>query len=255
MAVPVVGLLSASSLESLQEPIVAFREALTTFGYVEGRNVAIEYRVADDHYDRMPQLAADLVRREVKVIVSMGGSPTLLAAKAATTTIPIVFVFGGDPVGRGIVASLNRPGGNLTGITALSDEMGPKRLELLREVVTSTHDFGFLVKECGDSITSHGGCGSNSWHSAPGLAREHRLRIGGGIFRTGWVARGRIGNRRRPVFQQPVGAIWRTVAALFHSRNLSVSGVRRGGGPYELRYRPGGVGPPNWHLHRPDSPG
>jgi putative tryptophan/tyrosine transport system substrate-binding protein len=94
MAVPVVGFLSASSLESLQEPIVALREALATFGYVEGRNVAIEYRVADDHYDRMPQLAADLVRREVKVIVSMGGSPTLLAVRQASWCDPA----GGRPV-------------------------------------------------------------------------------------------------------------------------------------------------------------
>ena len=144
-ATPVVGFLSASSLDSLREPIVAFREALATFGYVEGSNVVIEYRTADNLYNRLPQLAADLVRRKVKVIVSLGGSPALLAAKAATTTIPIVFAFGGDPVARGIVASLNRPSGNLTRITVLADEVGPKRLELLHEVAANSYDFGLLV--------------------------------------------------------------------------------------------------------------
>jgi putative tryptophan/tyrosine transport system substrate-binding protein len=144
-SIPVVGYLIATSLDGHRRAIDHFQQALAASGYVEGRNVTLEYRAADDQYDRLPRLAADLVSRKVDVIVAAGGSPALLAAKSATTTIPIVFVFGGDPVARGIVASLSRPGGNLTGITALVDELGPKRLQLLREVVPTTRDFGFLI--------------------------------------------------------------------------------------------------------------
>ena len=123
----------------------AFHQGLSETGYVEGQNVAIEYRWAEGHYDRLPALAAELVGRKVDVIVSTVGTPSALAAKNATSTIPIVFRGGGDPVGDGLVASLARPGGNLTGVILLADELTPKRLELLSELVPQARVIALLV--------------------------------------------------------------------------------------------------------------
>jgi putative ABC transport system substrate-binding protein len=141
-AMPVVGLLSGASAHG--EPRAAFRQGLQEAGYREGQNVAMEYRWAEDHYDRLPALAADLVRRRVTAIVT-AGIPAALAAKAATTTIPIVFQGGFDPVEIGLVASLNRPGGNLTGATSLGLELGPKRLEAMHELIPAAKVFALLV--------------------------------------------------------------------------------------------------------------
>jgi putative ABC transport system substrate-binding protein len=132
---PVVGFLNATSPSSWKPYLDAFWQGLNEAGFVEGRNVAIEYRWAEGQYERLPSLAADLVRRQVAVLVSTGGAGPLLAAKAATTTIPIVFTTGSDPVRMGIVASLNRPGGNITGVNLFVTEMASKRLGLLRELV------------------------------------------------------------------------------------------------------------------------
>jgi len=136
---PVIGYLSTSSVDSsgLTGPsLAAFREGLGETGYVEGQNVAVEYRWADGYYDRLPALAADLVARKVDVIAASGGGDVASrAAKNATSTIPIVFIGGGDPVTAGLVASLARPGGNLTGVSFVAVELTPKRLELLSELV------------------------------------------------------------------------------------------------------------------------
>jgi ABC-type uncharacterized transport system substrate-binding protein len=134
-SMPVVGFLNAASPGPWASLVAAFRNGLKESGYVEGQSVAIEYRWAEGKYDKLPELAADLVRRGVSVIVATGGSVSVLSAKAATTTIPIVFSTGIDPVGLGLVASLNRPGGNLTGVMLLVSELGGKLLGLLREIV------------------------------------------------------------------------------------------------------------------------
>jgi putative ABC transport system substrate-binding protein len=144
-ALTVVGFLSAQSAdEDYKNLIVPFLQGLKEAGYVEGQNVAVEYRYADNQYDRLPALAADLVRSRVAVIAT-SGTEAALAAKAATTTIPIVFVTGGDPVALGFVASLNRPGGNVTGSANLGAELGPKRLQLLRDLLPNTARFGVLA--------------------------------------------------------------------------------------------------------------
>jgi putative tryptophan/tyrosine transport system substrate-binding protein len=132
--VPVIGFLSSGSPGPFAQMLAAFHQGLKDGGYVEGQNVAIEYRWAEGHYDRLSTLAADLVRRRVAVIAATGGTPSARAAKAATTTIPILFV-AADPVRDGLVASLNRPGGNVTGVSVFTAELAPKRLQLLRELV------------------------------------------------------------------------------------------------------------------------
>ena len=150
-AVPVIGFLGPRSPDAMADRLRAFRLGLKDVGYVEGENVTIIYRFAEDQYDRLSELAADLVRRQVAVIAAAGHS-SALAAKAATTTIPIVFSTAVDPVAEGLVASFARPGSNLTGVTSLNVEVGPKRLELLHEVVPNATSMALLVNPTNPSI-------------------------------------------------------------------------------------------------------
>jgi putative tryptophan/tyrosine transport system substrate-binding protein len=146
-AMPAIGYLSSASLMMTRDLVAAFRRGLGEAGYIEGANVRIEYRWAEDHYDRLPELAADLVRHQVAVIVVPGSTPGALVLKKATQTIPIVFLIGTDPVRTGLVASLNRPGGNLTGFRMLDTELAAKRLELLHEVVPAARTVALLVNQ------------------------------------------------------------------------------------------------------------
>src|SRR5262245_25555934 len=142
-ALPVIGFLSSEGRNDRLDLTEAFHRGLSEGGYAESRNAAIEYRFAENQYDRLPALAADLVQRGVSVIAAMG-SPAVTAAKAATTTIPIVFYVGVEPVSFGLVESLSRPGGNVTGVTNFSLEIGPKRLELLADLLGSRRIVGIL---------------------------------------------------------------------------------------------------------------
>jgi putative ABC transport system substrate-binding protein len=144
-SVRVIGLLNGVSFAAYADRVAAFRQGLKETGFVEGQNVAIEYRSADGQYDRLPALAADLMRLPVAVIVAIGGTNAARAAMAATSTIPIVFAVGNDPVESGLVASLNRPAANVTGVTLNNVTLSPKRLELLRKLVPNAAVIGFLL--------------------------------------------------------------------------------------------------------------
>ena len=152
-SMPVIGLLGATTAQGYGAQLAAFRKGLNEAGLVEGRDVTIEYRWADDHYDRLPGLAADLVSSRVAVIATIGGNPASLAATAATSTIPVVFHGSLDPVKAGFVASLNCPGGNATGVVTLNVDTGQKRLELLHEVVPAATTLGLLLNPTNKLIT------------------------------------------------------------------------------------------------------
>jgi putative tryptophan/tyrosine transport system substrate-binding protein len=155
VAVPIVGFLGSQTPSTMAHGVVGLRDGLKESGYVEGRNVTIEYRWADNQYDRLPVLAAELLSRQVAVIVASGGNVSALAAKAATPIIPIVFTAVADPVKGGLVASLNRPGGNVTGIAALTLELDAKRLELLLELAPTAGAIGALVDSSRVEADSH----------------------------------------------------------------------------------------------------
>jgi putative ABC transport system substrate-binding protein len=144
-AMPVIGFMHTLSSENVLNPMAGFHQGLKEAGYIEGQNVAIEYRWAQGHYDRLPEFAADLVRRKVAVIVASGGDPCPQIAKLATQTIPIVFITLGDPVGNGLVTSLNRPGGNATGVTIFGPAAVTKRLQLLHEIAPRATVIAFLM--------------------------------------------------------------------------------------------------------------
>src|SRR5262245_24573732 len=144
--IPVIGYLHSGSSAPYAHLVAAFRQSLKEAGYVEGENVAIEYRWAEGHYDRLPALAAELVGRRVALIVAQGGDPPVLAAKSVTASIPVVFTLSSDPIKLGIVGSLNRPGGNITGFWGYTSLLGTKRLELMRQLLPGNASIAVLVK-------------------------------------------------------------------------------------------------------------
>ena len=151
-AIPVIGFLSGASPAPFAHLVAAFRQGLGDSGFVEGQNVAIEYRWAENRYERLPEMANDLVRRQVAVLVASGGDNAALSAQAASATIPIVFSAGGDPVANGLVASLGRPGANLTGVSLLTTLLEAKRLSLLREALPAATRIGLLVNPSGTVV-------------------------------------------------------------------------------------------------------
>jgi putative ABC transport system substrate-binding protein len=176
-AMPVIGFLGRTAAGGYESLVAAFREGLRQTGYVEGQNVAIEYRWAEGHDDRLPELAADLVGRKVDVIATSGGPPPALAAKSATATIPIVFEVGIDPVGAGLVAGFARPGGNLTGISIITSELNSKRLELLSELVPQARVIALLVNpkksRCPAHYTRRAGGGAHEGVAASDPEGRH----------------------------------------------------------------------------------
>jgi putative ABC transport system substrate-binding protein len=238
-AMPVVGFLGSASPEAYARRLRAFHQALKETGYVEGQNVEIEYRWAEGQYDRLPALAADLIRRQVAVIIAAGAQATL-AVKAATTTIPIVFSIATDPVAEGLVASLNRPGGNLTGITSLNVEVAPKRLELLHQVVPSATSMALLVKPTNTSIAepfsralqaaASSGCNSMS-------SIKQRTRDRGCIRNVGQTASRWARDDARSIVHCPQRTVGRTDGPPCGALDPPFSRVCCGWGPDELRKR------------------
>jgi putative tryptophan/tyrosine transport system substrate-binding protein len=248
---PVIGYLGPESPEPYASRLGAFRNGLAETGYVEGRNVAIEFRWAEGRYDRLPGLAADLVSRQVDVIAAPGGAPIALAAKAATTTIPIVFEMGGDPVALGVVGSLSRPGGNITGVSSLSVEVSRKRLEFMHEVLPTAAAFAVVVNPTSPTAPSQ----LRNLHAAAetlgvrldvlDASAEHefdtaftavsRLRAGGLVFTSDPY----FANRSR---QLAALAVRHAVPAITQSRDFPMAGgLMSYGGDFTQSHRQAGI--------------
>jgi putative tryptophan/tyrosine transport system substrate-binding protein len=211
-ATPVIGFLHFGSPAEWSDYVALFREGLAETGYVEGRNVAIEYRWAEDHYDRLPVLADELVRRKVAVIAAPDGDPQGLAAKAATRTIPIVFMVGNDPVELGLVDSLNHPGGNATGVNLLNFGVAAKRLELLHEVAPTATLIAFL-----DTATNTGLQWREMQNAAPILG-VHVMRLAAN-------SRSEIDAAFASLVQQRVGALVINAGTFFFSRRDQIAAL------------------------------
>jgi putative tryptophan/tyrosine transport system substrate-binding protein len=210
---PVIGFLSSLTAGDAPRVTAAFQQGLIEVGYVEGRNVAIEYRWASGQYDRLPALAADLVHRHVAVIAAISGTPTALAAKAATATIPIVFAIGGDPVTPGLVTSLNRPSANITGVTFFTAPLAAKRLELLREPAPKATTIGVLVNPRNPPSVLEG-------KSVPAAAQS----IGQKVMVLNASAEGGIDEAFAAIVRQRIGALFVSSDPLFmNQRNQLVA--------------------------------
>src|SRR5262245_9751983 len=253
----VIGYVGNGSRETDAFRLPSFRQGLSEGGYVEGRNVTIEYRWAEDHNDRLPAIMAELVRREVTVIAVPASTPGALAAKAATSTIPIVFYIGLDPVELELVASLHHPGANITGVTGWNVAVGPKRLELLHEVVPKATMIGLLVNPTSPDLAGadsreqqSGGPDTRPKTRCP--ARQHRTRLGFRLFNFGRATHRWSCDRHRFILQHSKrtdSCVKRASSGTYHP---SVSGVCGGWRPDELRN--GNVGPfaSGRDLHRQD---
>ena len=209
---PLIGFLSSRSPEDSVNQLAGFRQGLAEMSYVEGENLAIEYRWARGDYERLPALAADLVGKPVRVLATVGGEPSALAAKAATSTIPIVFSMG-DPVQAGLVESYNRPGGNITGIDIMSTELEPKRIGLLRDLVPQATTIGFLVNP------------AYSWAEAQQRAVEeaaHTLKLQVQVLILGANSDGEIEKAFETMVEQHIGALWIGTAPFFDTRRAKL---------------------------------
>jgi putative tryptophan/tyrosine transport system substrate-binding protein len=250
-AMPVIGYLGLESPELFASRVAAFRKGLAEAGYAEGRNVAIAFRWAEGRYDRLPALAAELADQQVAVLIAPGGAPVALAAKAATAAIPIVFEMGGDPITLGVVGSLSRPEGNLTGVSSLSVEVSPKRLEFMHEVIPTASLFVVVVNPTSPTAPSQ----LKSLHAAADMlgVRLHvlhagaeqefdaaftavpRLRAGGLVFTSDPY----FANRSQRLATL---AARHAVPAITQSRDFPVAGgLMSYGGDFEQSHRQAGV--------------
>ena len=255
-AMPVIGLLGSASPDRWAGRLRAFRQGLSKTGYVEGQNVAIEYRWAQGKNDRLPALAADLVRRQVTVIAAPGSTPAALAAKAATAAIPIVVEIASDPIELGLVAGLARPGSNVTGVTSSNAEVGPKRLELLHELVPTATIVALLVNPTNPTLAESTtkslqaaartlGVQLHVLHSSTERDFEDAFatlaRRGAGALLVG----------ADPFFYEPARTTRRTGAPPRAAHGVPISRVRCGRRLGELRNQSYGHVPTGRHLYRP----
>jgi putative ABC transport system substrate-binding protein len=248
---PVIGYLGPESPGPFATRISAFREGLAEAGFVEGRNVTIEFRWAEGKYGRLPELAEELVARGVAVIAAPGGAPVALAAKRATGTIPIVFEMGGDPVALGVVGSIGQPGGNLTGVSSLNVELSPKRLEILRELVPGATEFAVMINPTSPTATSqlahlrpaaegigvklHVLRGGTEQDLEASFASLAQLRVGGLVFTSDPF----FANRSQML--ATLAARYR-VPAITQSRDFATAGgLTSYGGNFSLSHRLAGV--------------
>jgi hypothetical protein len=258
-AMPVIGFLGLGSPGPTAPFVAAFRQGLGETGYVDGQNLTIEYRWAEGSFDRLPGLAADLVGRKVDVIATSGGEVSALAAKSATSTIPIVSVSGGDPVATGLVASLARPDGNLTGFTALSLELMPKQLELLSELVPQARVIALLVNPNNPNTERI----MRDVHEAartkgvqlPYPEGHHRSRDRRRLCRPRPTASRRARRPGRSVLQQPARAVRGAGITPCRSCDLWIPRIRHFRGPDQLWSEPRGNLPTARHLRRKDPQG
>jgi ABC-type uncharacterized transport system substrate-binding protein len=260
-AVPVIGVLSAEWPDRFTDRLRAFHGGLRETGYVDGRNLAIEYRWAEGRNDRLPALAAELVRRQVSVIVTAGSTPAALAARAATTTIPIVFYLGADPVDAGLVTSLSRPGGNVTGVVTLNVEVAPKRLELLHELVPTARIIAALINPTNpvlaETLTRDLQTAAHTLgvqlHILHDSACEQRTGVQYGLRIAGPTSSRGTRDWRRRIVQQPERTPGRADDPARGARDLPVSRVCISWRPDELRNHRCGHVPSTRHLHRSNS--